>query len=133
MRYVVLGCGAIGATVAAALARDGHDVLVTDPDPQLPHARPTENIPGCRWTGLAQDAVLAAASLTGQPLAETLADPRYRPLFLAIAREVLAQAAVPPKPRRPAGGFDPADLPGSLDWLAQASRTLTFGGQFAVA
>ncbi|HEX5301895.1 MAG TPA: 2-dehydropantoate 2-reductase N-terminal domain-containing protein, partial [Streptosporangiaceae bacterium] len=31
MRYVVLGCGAIGATVAAALARDGHDVLVTDP------------------------------------------------------------------------------------------------------
>ena len=32
MRYVVLGCGAIGGTVAAGLARDGHDVLVSDAD-----------------------------------------------------------------------------------------------------
>src|ERR1700759_4391228 len=31
--YVVLGCGAIGGAVAAGLARDGHDVLVRDPDP----------------------------------------------------------------------------------------------------
>ncbi|HEU5387918.1 MAG TPA: amidase family protein [Streptosporangiaceae bacterium] len=298
MRYVVLGCGAIGAAVAADLARDGHDVLVTDPDPavvaaaaaglriegpagretvtvpavapgdlperldgpvlvavrapqlpaaaeilagrlpgdgcviclrhgldagilaaavgpervaaayadvdaaevapgevragvratllvgapqtlhneraslltsRLPHARPTGNILGCLWTGLAQDAVLAAASLTAQPLAETLADPRYQPLLLAIAREILARAPVRPEPLRPEpvpadpapadpapadpapadpapadpapadpaladpapadpalaeppGGFDPADLPGSLDWLAQASR-----------
>ena len=30
MRYVVLGCGAIGGTVAAGLVRDGHDVLVSD-------------------------------------------------------------------------------------------------------
>ena len=34
VRYVVLGCGAIGGTVAARLARDGHDVLVSDPDPE---------------------------------------------------------------------------------------------------
>jgi ketopantoate reductase len=33
--YVVLGCGAIGGTVAACLARDGHDVLVSDPDPAV--------------------------------------------------------------------------------------------------
>jgi ketopantoate reductase len=296
VRYVVLGCGAIGAAVAADLARDGHDVLVTDPDPvvaaavaaaglrvegpagretvmvpgiapgdlperldgpvlvavraaqlpaaaeilagrlpgdgyviclrhgldagilaaavgpervaavyadvdatevapgkvragvratllagvpekldnergslltsHLPRARLTGNIPGSLWTGLAQDAVLAAASLTDQPLAETLADPRYRPLFLAIAHEVLSRAPVPPEPVRPepepaapvtphapatpatlvsstsptalvspaipvssaapaapASGFDPADLPGSLNWLARASRT----------
>src|SRR6202044_696756 len=32
MRYVVLGCGAIGGTVAAGLVRDGHDVLVSDAD-----------------------------------------------------------------------------------------------------
>jgi len=32
VRYLVLGCGAIGGTVAAGLARDGHDVLVCDTD-----------------------------------------------------------------------------------------------------
>jgi len=31
----VLGCGAIGGTVAAGLARDGHDVLVCDADPAV--------------------------------------------------------------------------------------------------
>jgi 2-dehydropantoate 2-reductase len=32
VRYVVIGCGAIGGTVAAGLARDGHEVLVADAD-----------------------------------------------------------------------------------------------------
>jgi 2-dehydropantoate 2-reductase len=35
MRYVVLGCGAIGGTVAAGLVRDGHEVLVCDADPEV--------------------------------------------------------------------------------------------------
>ena len=35
MRYVVLGCGAVGGTVAAGLARDGHDVLACDADPAV--------------------------------------------------------------------------------------------------
>src|ERR1700756_5133946 len=35
VRYLVLGCGAIGGTVAAGLARDGHDVLVWDADPAI--------------------------------------------------------------------------------------------------
>jgi Asp-tRNA(Asn)/Glu-tRNA(Gln) amidotransferase A subunit family amidase/ketopantoate reductase len=111
----------------------------------LPHARLAMSILGCLWTGLAQDAVLAAASVSDQPLADVLADPRNRPPLLAIAREILSRAPVPPEPLRPepprpepgpaepgpavpgpavpAGGFDPADLAGSLDWLAQASRT----------
>ncbi len=38
MRYLVLGCGAIGGTVAAGLARDGHDVLVSDADPAVVQA-----------------------------------------------------------------------------------------------
>ncbi|HEX7994390.1 MAG TPA: amidase family protein, partial [Streptosporangiaceae bacterium] len=35
MHYVVLGCGAIGGTIAAGLARDGHDVLVCDANPDV--------------------------------------------------------------------------------------------------
>jgi 2-dehydropantoate 2-reductase len=35
MRYLVIGCGAIGGTVAAGLVRDGHDVLVCDADPAV--------------------------------------------------------------------------------------------------
>ncbi len=35
MRYVVVGCGAIGGTVAAGLVRDGRDVLVSDADPAV--------------------------------------------------------------------------------------------------
>jgi ketopantoate reductase len=259
VRYVVLGCGPVGVTVAAVLARDGHDVLISDPDPavvaavssaglrvespeesftvtvravgwedlpptldgpvlvavrtgqltaaagalarrlqgagyaiclrhgldagilaravgpqrvaaayaafdaielapgvvrqgdhttllvgelenfdterigllasHLPHAQVTKRITGCLWTGLARDAVLAAASVSDQPLAEVLDDPRYQPLLLALARELLAQAHVPPEPVPPGGfdpadapgGFDPADLPGSLARLARAS------------
>ena len=33
MSYVVVGAGAIGGTVGARLARDGHDVLFCDADP----------------------------------------------------------------------------------------------------
>ena len=32
VRYVVLGCGAVGGTVAAGLVRDGHEVLACDAD-----------------------------------------------------------------------------------------------------
>ncbi len=38
MRYLVIGCGAIGGTVAAGLSRDGHDVLVCDADPAVVEA-----------------------------------------------------------------------------------------------
>src|SRR5215469_6477153 len=33
--YLVLGCGAVGGTVAAGLARDGHEVLACDADPAV--------------------------------------------------------------------------------------------------
>ena len=35
VRYLVLGCGAIGGTVAAGRVRDGHEVLVCDADPAV--------------------------------------------------------------------------------------------------
>ncbi|HEX3307345.1 MAG TPA: amidase family protein, partial [Streptosporangiaceae bacterium] len=249
MPYVVLGCGAVGATVAARLARDGHDVLVSDPDPavvaavragglrvegpaggftvavpaivpddlpsrlagpvllavrardmaaaaallaarldgagyvvclrhgqdagllagaigpgrvaaawadfdateigpgvvragdratllvgeldnldtertgllasHIPGAQLTERISGVLPSGLAQDTMLAVTGLSDQPAAAVLGDPRYQPLLLEVARQVLAGAPVPPAS---AGGFDPADLPGSLARLEQASR-----------
>jgi Asp-tRNA(Asn)/Glu-tRNA(Gln) amidotransferase A subunit family amidase len=82
-------------------------------------AQLTERISGVLQSGLAQDAVLAVTGLGDQPAAAVLGDPRYRPLLLEVARQVLAGAPVPPAP---AGGFDPADLPGSLARLEQASR-----------
>jgi hypothetical protein len=62
--------------------------------------------------------MLAVTGLSDHPAAAVLGDPRYQPLLLEVARQVLAGAPVPPAP---AGGFDPADLPGSLARLAQAS------------
>ena len=44
MRYVILGCGAIGGTVAAGLVRDGHDVLVSDADPDVVRAVSTAGL-----------------------------------------------------------------------------------------
>jgi Asp-tRNA(Asn)/Glu-tRNA(Gln) amidotransferase A subunit family amidase/ketopantoate reductase len=38
VRYLLVGCGAIGGTVAAGLARDGHEILVCDADPAVVHA-----------------------------------------------------------------------------------------------
>jgi Asp-tRNA(Asn)/Glu-tRNA(Gln) amidotransferase A subunit family amidase/ketopantoate reductase len=84
----------------------------------IPGAQLTGRILGCLQSGLAQEVLLAVTGLGDQPAAEVLSDPRYRPLLHELAREVLAGAPVPPAP---AGAFDPADLPGSLARLAQAS------------
>jgi 2-dehydropantoate 2-reductase len=85
----------------------------------LPYAEPTGNIMGYLWGKEAYGAMLFAGAVSPLSIAETLEDPRWRPLMLAIAREVLAQAPVPP-----AGfdGFEPGDLEGSLDRLAAFNR-----------
>jgi 2-dehydropantoate 2-reductase len=249
MRYVVLGCGAIGGTVAAGLVRDGHDVLVSDADPavvaainenglriegpienftvQVPavlpadlperldcpvlvacksqhtaaaaaglagrmhgdgfvvsmqnglnadqlaavvgaervveafvnfgadvtapgvvlrgsretfvigevdgtisdrvravagdiaDAKPTEDIMGYLWGKEAYGAMLAAIAVSDLSIADGLEDPAYTPLLVAVAREVLDQAPVPPKGF---DGFDPEDLEGSLAPLVVFNR-----------
>jgi len=85
----------------------------------LPYAEPTGNIMGFLWGKEAYGAMLFAGAVSPLSIAGTLEDPRWRPLMLAIAREVLAQAPVPP-----AGfdGFEPGDLEGSLDRLAAFNR-----------
>ena len=34
MRVVIMGCGGVGALVAATLSEEGHDVVVLDPSPE---------------------------------------------------------------------------------------------------
>ena len=246
MRYLVLGCGAIGGTVAAGLARDGHDVLVSDADPavvsavnspgpaicgpveqftaylravapaELPRrldgpvllavkahqhrgcggplagrlrgdgfvcplqnglqrgrarraigqdrvvgalvnfgadvlepgvvlrgtapvswsarstaastdrvqslvadladAVATSEILGYLWAKEAYGATLAATAVSDLAIHAVFADPAYRRLLTAVARQVLAQA---PVRALPLDGFDPADLDGSLDRMAE--------------
>jgi 2-dehydropantoate 2-reductase len=85
----------------------------------LPYARATDNILGFLWSKEAYGAMLFAGAVSDLSIAETLEDPRWRPLMLAIAREVLAQAPVTPESF---DGFEPADLDGSLDRLAAFNR-----------
>jgi 2-dehydropantoate 2-reductase len=85
----------------------------------LPYAEPTANIMGFLWGKEAYGAMLFAGAVSPLSIVETLEDPRWRPLMLAIAREVLAQAPVAPEGF---DGFEPDDLEGSLDRLAAFNR-----------
>jgi 2-dehydropantoate 2-reductase len=85
----------------------------------LPYAEPTDNVLGYLWGKEAYGAMLWAGAVSDLTIAESLERPEYRPLMVALAREVLAQAPV-----RVEGfdGFEPDDLEGSLDRLAAFNR-----------
>jgi 2-dehydropantoate 2-reductase len=85
----------------------------------LPYAEPTGNIMGFLWGKEAYGAMLYAGAVSDLSIADSLEDPKWRPLMLAIAREVLAQAPVRPEAF---DGFDPADLEGSLARLVAFNR-----------
>ena len=51
---------------------------------------------GYLWAKEAYGAMLWAGAVSDLSIADSLEDPRYQPLMLAIAREVLAQAPVTP-------------------------------------
>jgi len=85
----------------------------------LPYAEPTGNILGYLWGKEAYGAMLYAGAVSDLSIADSLEDPRWRPLMLAIAREVLAQAPVHPEAF---DGFDPGDLEGSLARLVAFNR-----------
>jgi 2-dehydropantoate 2-reductase len=86
----------------------------------LPYAVATENIMGYLWGKEAYGAMLYAGAVSDLSIADSLEDPRWQPLMLAIAREVLAQAPVEPQPF---DGFDPRDLEGSLARMVVFNRT----------
>ena len=85
----------------------------------LPYAKPTDNVLGFLWGKEAYGAMLWAGAVSDLTIAEHLEDPRYQPVMIAIAREVQAQAPVKVESF---DGFDPDDLEGSLDRLAEFNR-----------
>ena len=85
----------------------------------LPYAQPTDRILGYLWGKEAYGAMLWTGAVSDLTIADHLEDPRYRPLMLAVAREVLAQAPCEPLPF---DGFDPDDLEGSIDRLVAFNR-----------
>ncbi len=85
----------------------------------LPYAEPTDSILGYLWGKEAYGSMLFAGATSDLSIADHLELPQYRPLMLAVAREVLAQAPVTPLPF---DGFDPEDLEGSLARLVAFNR-----------
>jgi 2-dehydropantoate 2-reductase len=85
----------------------------------LTDAKPTRNILGFLWGKEAYGAMLFATAVSDLSIADALAAPRYRTLFVRLAREVLAVA---PVPIERFDGFDPDDLDGSIDRLVTFNR-----------
>src|SRR3984957_15490497 len=115
MRYLVLGCGAIGGTIAAGLVRDGHDVLVCDADPAVvaainadglrvegpverftarPQAIGPDDLPAridfpvlvaCKQQHTAAAAALLAGRLTGEAFVASLQNGLPSPVLAAAA------------------------------------------------
>ncbi|MET3807088.1 2-dehydropantoate 2-reductase [Nakamurella sp. UYEF19] len=85
----------------------------------LPYAEATDSILGHLWSKEAYGSMLFAGAVSDLSIADHLELPQYRPLMLALAREVLAQSPVSPLPF---DGFDPDDLEGSLARLVVFNR-----------
>ncbi len=91
----------------------------------------TANIFGYLWAKEAYGAMLFATALTNDSIADSLAAPEYRGLYIALAREILAVALAVGVQPESFDGFDPAvylpDAPpgaatGSLDALVAHNR-----------
>jgi 2-dehydropantoate 2-reductase len=98
MRYVVLGCGAIGGTVAAGLVRDGHDVLVSDADPEVVAAI---NERGLRIEGPIENFTVRVPAVLPADLPERLDGP----VLVAVKSQHTAAAAASLAGRVQGDGF----------------------------
>lgn len=82
----------------------------------------TPNIWGYLWAKLAYGAQLFATALTNDSIADALANPRYQPVYIELARETLRVAAAQGVQSEAFNGFDPlAFLPDAPDDLALRS------------
>lgn len=83
----------------------------------------TANIWGYLWSKLAYGAMLFATALTHASIADALAEPQYRDVFIALPKEVLRVALARGITPEPFNGFDPgAFLPTST--REQAAQSL---------
>ncbi len=105
-----------GATRARTRAM--HDLLrLFEPDAVL-----TDDIWGYLWGKLGYGAMLFGTALTNDSMADNFADPDRAPAWIALAREVMAVAAVRGVRPRGFNGFDPAAFaPGASRTAAEAS------------
>ena len=85
----------------------------------LPDAKETANIIGFLWAKEAYGAMLFATAVSDLSIVDALSEPRYRPVYVQLAREVLAAAPVPVEPF---DGFDADDLEGSIQRLVEFNR-----------
>ena len=82
----------------------------------------TPNIWGYLWGKEAYGAMLFATALTNDSIADCLARPEYRPLYIALAREILAVAMARNVSPESFDGFDPrAYLPDAPAGAAEQS------------
>jgi 2-dehydropantoate 2-reductase len=82
----------------------------------------TPNIWGYLWGKEAYGAMLFATALTNESIADALAMPAYRQLYVALAREILAVAAARAVRPEAFDGFDPsAYLPTAPEGAAERS------------
>ncbi|HEY4306039.1 MAG TPA: 2-dehydropantoate 2-reductase [Gemmatimonadaceae bacterium] len=82
----------------------------------------TPNVWGYLWGKEAYGAMLFATALTNQSIADALADPAYRHVYIALAREILAVAAARGVTPESFDGFDPrAFLPTAPDGASAQS------------
>jgi len=73
-----------------------------------PRAIVTPNIWGYLWGKEAYGAMLFATALTNESIADALAMPEYRPLYMALAREILSVAAARHIRPESFDGFEPS-------------------------
>ncbi len=87
-----------------------------------PNAIITDNIWGYLWGKLAYGAQLFATALTNDSIADALADPAYRQLYIDLAQEVMAVALANNIRPEAFNGFDPnAFLPTTDPAISQRS------------
>jgi 2-dehydropantoate 2-reductase len=96
--YVVVGCGAIGGTIAAGLARDGHDVLVCDANPDVVSAVRAN---GIRIEGPVENLTVPVAAIDPSDLPEQLDGP----VLIAVKAHHTAAAAALVAGRLTGDGF----------------------------